>query len=108
MAAIPRSAKVYVYGSAYSGIRVCIRIIAQQIPGLLGALYLDFQDIPGPNSFPRTFPIREILQTQFREFPGCVGITQLLGTLYRYQVKLEPGPASRHDDSAEDEIDSSP
>ena len=22
-------------------------------------------------------------------------ITQLLGTLYRYQVKLEPGPASR-------------
>ena len=32
-------------------------------------------------------------------------ITQLLGTLHRYQVKLEP---SRHDDSAEDEIDSSP
>ena len=32
-------------------------------------------------------------------------ITQLLATLHRYQVKLEP---SRHDDSAEDEIDSSP
>ena len=32
-------------------------------------------------------------------------ITQLLGTLHRYQVKLDP---SRHDDSAEDEIDSSP
>ena len=32
-------------------------------------------------------------------------ITQLLGTLHRYQVKLEP---SRYDDSAEDEIDSSP
>ena len=34
-------------------------------------------------------------------------ITQLLDTLYRYQAKLEPGPASRHDDdSAEDEIGS--
>jgi len=33
-------------------------------------------------------------------------ITQLLDTLYHYQAKLEPGPASRHDDSAEDEIDS--
>ena len=34
-------------------------------------------------------------------------ITRLLDTLYRYQAKLEPGPASRHDDdSAEDEIDS--
>jgi len=33
-------------------------------------------------------------------------ITQLLDPLYRYQDKLEPGPASRHDDSAEDEIDS--
>ena len=40
----------------------------------------------------------------------CVSklITQLLDTLYHYQAKLEPGPASRHDDSAEDEIDSSP
>jgi len=33
-------------------------------------------------------------------------ITQLLDTLYRYQPKLEPGTASRHDDSAVDEIDS--
>ena len=33
-------------------------------------------------------------------------ITQLLDTLYRYQAKLEPGPASRHDYSAEDKIDS--
>ena len=33
-------------------------------------------------------------------------ITQLLDTLYRYQAKLEPGLASGHDDSAEDEIDS--
>ena len=33
-------------------------------------------------------------------------IAQLLDPLYRYQAKLEPGPASRHDDSAEDEIDS--
>ena len=33
-------------------------------------------------------------------------ITQLLGTLHRYQAKLESGPASRHDDSTEDEIDS--
>jgi len=33
-------------------------------------------------------------------------ITQLLGTLYRYQAKLKLGSASRHDDSAEDEIDS--
>jgi len=34
-------------------------------------------------------------------------ITQLLDTLYHYQANLELGPASQHDESAEDEIDSS-
>ena len=33
-------------------------------------------------------------------------VSKLITQLYRYQAKLEPGPASRHDDSAEDEIDS--
>jgi len=31
--------------------------------------HLDFQDIPGPDSFSRTFQVLEILLTQFLDFP---------------------------------------
>jgi len=51
---------------------VCVHIIAsvsQQIPRLSRTFSLNFQDFPGPKSFPRTIQVLEILQKN----PGLSG-----------------------------------
>ena len=63
----------------------CVHIIAEQIPRLSRTLHLDFQTIPGPNLFSRTFQVLETLQTQFQDFPGGVGARLSDGSRLRRQ-----------------------
>ena len=48
----------------------CVRITAEQIPGLSRILHLDFPDFTQLNSFSGTFQVLKILQTNFQDFAG--------------------------------------
>jgi len=66
--------------------------LALRFPGLYMTkliLPTQFQDVPGPNSFSRTFQVLEILQTKFQDFPGPSSFPRTFHVLEILQTQFQ-------------------